>query len=723
MDILLVGSDRYIGEKLIDRILLEGEQVGVAGLEELPSVYHANHNVKFCEYDILSEDFEEVFNVFAPEVVVYYNNCQRDYKYDFTLDDVNQHVSEFLKTTHTALDKRTKKFIYVSTAASYDTGIESPDEQSPVQAHNFWESAHMMCEQHIRNIGAVESIDYLILRVSTIYGPGQNKKNSEVALYLDSKRQNNQRYSALSEAETDYIYIDDFVSAVYRAIGSEEKGIINIASGGKIEAQLLHRVIDGLYIKKVIHANAFTLLKGVNVEKATKALGFITHTNLIDGITKTIDYRDKSEILGSRTKLGQKLKAFFERINTDLAKHGLLRRFLIYVEILVLFGVVAYLTLVKQSTMLLGFIDIRVLYIMIISATYGARRAALATVLSIVLLVYDFIYIKGYGPLVLLYDSTILSAIFVFMFVGMLWGFLKDRNQQLLTEQIADSEKKGKQLEHIRRMYNESLRVKDALQRQILKSENSLGQMFDMVSKLDSLNIDRLRNEVVLVTEQIMDSHSVALFRLSRDKKFMRLLAKSADLDIDKKSILVEHSAEFSEIVQHYGLYVNRDIAFDGKIRMAYTIEVDGEIIAIVALYDIVFDDLNLSYQNRFVVAMSMVTQSIIRAYQYSKAVEDKIYYEGTTILKPDPFKDRVMQSIELKEKGKQDFVLVEVVGDNLEKSKRILPSMVREFDYVGLGNNKLFVLYNNTSLKEFEFVKKRLTANDINVKLIDMEV
>ncbi|MEX1307940.1 MAG: hypothetical protein AB1Z19_05400, partial [Eubacteriales bacterium] len=138
---------------------------------------------------------------------------------------------------------------------------------------------------------------------------------------------------------------------------------------------------------------------------------------------------------------------------------------------------------------------------------------------------------------------------------------------------------------------------------------------------------------------------------------------------------------------------------------------------------DIVFDDLNLSYQNRFVVAMSMVTQAVIRAYQYNEAVEDKIYYEGTTILKPEPFKDRVMQSIELKEKGKQEYVLVEVVSDNLELSKRVVPAMVREFDYVGLGNGKLLVLYNNTSLKEFEFVKKRLSANNIDVKLIDMGV
>ena len=181
-----------------------------------------------------------------------------------------------------------------------------------------------------------------------------------------------------------------------------------------------------------------------------------------------------------------------------------------------------------------------------------------------------------------------------------------------------------------------------------------------------------------------MDSHSVALFRLSRDKKFMRLLAKSADLEIEKKSILVEESPEFSDIVRHYGLYVNRKIDTEEAIRMAYTIEVDGEIIAIVALYDIVFDDLNLSYQNRFVVAMSMVKQSVIRAYQYSKAVEDKIYYEGTTILKPEPFKDRVMQSIEMKTKGQQDYVLVEVLSDNLELSKRVVPSMIREFDYVG---------------------------------------
>ncbi len=723
MDILLVGNDRYVGERLIDRILLEGEQVGVAGLESLPRAYDANENVKFCEYDILSEDFTEVFNVFAPEVVVYYNNCQRDYKYDFTLDDVNRHVKEFLRTTQTALEKKTRKFIYISTCSAYETTIANPDENSPVQANNFWEAAHTICEQHIRNISAVENADYLILRAATLYGPGQNKKNSEIALYLDSKRQNNQRYSAMSEAETDYIYIDDFVSAVYKAIGSAETGIINIASGGKIETNLLHRVIDGLYLKHIIHANAFSLIKGVSIERAIRSLGFMCHTSLVDGLTNTVRYRQGGDDESGFSKRKHQRKAFFENLKEKWNKRGVFKEILSYVEILALFAVVAYFTLARGETMLLGFIDIRVLYIMVVSATYGVRRTSLATLLCIILVVYDFIYIKGYDPLVLLYDYTVLSAILAFLFVGMLWGFLKDRNQQHLNEMTADNEKKDKQLEHVRRMYNESLRVKDALQRQILKSENSLGQMFEMVSKLDSLNIDRLRSDIITVTEQIMDSHSVAFFRLSRDKKFMRLLAKSADLEIDRKSILVADSREFSEIIKHYGLYVNRDIAFNGNIRMAYTIEVDGEIIAIVALYDIVFDDLNLSYQNRFVVAMSMVTQSVIRAYQYSKAVEDKIYYDGTNILKPDPFKDRVMQSVELKEKGKQDYVLVEVVSDNLEKSKQIVPTMIREYDYVGLGNGKLFVLYNNTSLKEFEFVKKRLSANNINVKLIDMGI
>jgi len=653
--------------------------------------------------------------------VVYYNNCQRDYKYDFTLDDVNKHVEEFLKTTQLAFEKKTRKLIYVSTCSIYDASVENPDENAPVQANNFWEAAHIICEQHISNVRRVENADCLVLRAATVYGPGQNAKNSEISLYLESKRMNTPLYSAMIEAEVDYIYIDDLISAIYKAIDSKETGVVNIASGGRIETNLLHRVMDGLYVSQVIHANAFSLIKGVNVQRAAKQLGFVTHTNLIDGITNTINYKKLPDKGLSRTHRGRKLKTFFQNIKNRYNKNGAFKNILIYVEIFALFGIVAYFTLVQKSTMLLGFIDIRVLYIMVISALHGARRSMLAAVLCIGMVVYDFIYIRGYGPLILLYDSTVLSAIFLFIFVSILWGFLKDRNQLQLNEEMADNEKKDKQLQHVRRMYNESLRVKDALQRQILKSENSLGEMFEMVSKLDTLNIDRLRNDIVLVTEQIMDSHSVAFFRLSRDKKFMRLLAKSADLEIDRKSVLVEESQEFSEIVKHRGLYVNREIEFEGQIRMAYTIEMDGEIIAIVALYDIVFDDLNLSFQNRFVVAMSMVTQSVVRAYQYSRAVEDKIYYEGTNILKPAPFKDRVMQSIELKEKGKQEYVLVEVISDNLERCKQIVPSMIREFDYVGLGNGKLFVLYNNTSLKEFEFVKKRLSANKIDVKMIDM--
>jgi len=369
--------------------------------------------------------------------------------------------------------------------------------------------------------------------------------------------------------------------------------------------------------------------------------------------------------------------------------------------------------------MLLGYIDIRVLFILIIGAIHGLRHSVIATGLCIALLFYEYI-IKGYSMLVLIYDTRIMSAIFVFLLAGMVLGYLSDRNK-LQVQEFAQIEKNlNEQLYHLKEMYYNSLKVKDSLQGQIFNSENSYGQIFGMISQLDSLDFNKLKGEIIRITVDIMGSNSIALYMFGRDKKFLRLLAKSPSLSMLKKSVDVGDSPEFSEILQTKELFVNRKINAETPMVMASPILYDDQVIAIIAMYDAEISDLTLSYQNLFSITMKLVNQSIVRAYKYQQAQEDEWYITGTNILKSDYLQDKILQSIEMQERGVSSFVLIKIIQDGKQDYSSIVPKMIREFDHIGYYNDEILVLLNNTTLQEFsDFVEKRFSKNGIDTKVL----
>jgi UDP-glucuronate decarboxylase len=678
-------------------------------------------NIKHYESDISSESCNEVFSVYLPDAVVYFDGCQRNVLNDMVLDEVNEHVNSFLNIFALCSFHAVKKFIYISTTEIYENSKEVPDENEVIKADNLWESAHSLCEQHILNMSLAGKISSLILRTSAIYGPNQSKEFSEIAKIIDNEISDQADESKLPNSRRDYIYIEDFTTAVYHSINSNAHGIMNIASGKEIDLLQIRLMLEGLLARKQVDEE-YDYDDGVDISKAASILDFITYTDIQIGMQRTINFAVKKRGSKPKRSLRDRLKHLFKRFSNRKKNSGYKIQLLIYVEIILLFGVVAYLTMFQDVTMLFGYIDIRVLYILIIGSMHGIRKSSLATALCILMLLYEYL-LKGYDVVMLIYDVDVMAAIFVFLLAGMILGYLSDRTKQQVSELEKNEDKIGKQLDHMKGMYYDSLRVKDSLQGQIFNSENSYGRVFGIVSQLDSLDFNRLKGEIIRVSEDIMENRSIALYMFGRNKTFLRLLSKSQGLEVEQKSIVADESEEIQTMMETKKLYINRDLNRTTQMLMASPVIYEDELIAIIAMYDAKIEDLTLSYQNLFSITMNLVNQSIVRAYRYQKAQEDEWYIDGSFILKSKYFKDKVVQSVEMQERGVSDYVLLEILGDDIAHHIEVVPRMVREFDHVGYDKNKkLLVLLNNTTLDEFEsFVRKRFASNDVKVKIINL--
>ncbi len=725
MKVLLIGSDIFVAKSLANRFLLEEDQIYLLGEFKAEEIDEIPEKIKLFNTNIAGEGAADVFRVQLPEVVIYFDNAQKDFMHDMVLDSVNDHMNRFMNAFALATWHDVRRFLYISTTDLYESVVAYPSEESLIKAESTWESAHYLCEQHLRNMDYTSKIFSLALRVSTLFGPGQKPDNSQIAYLVDqsSETKNGTNGDMKGTEEIDYLYIDDFCDAVYRAARSTITGVLNIASGKMATAASVKTVISKLKANKSAMIGFMEGRDSVDITLASTVMDFITHVDIPKGIRNMLLYQEEEKQREKHMPFSARIKRYFSRIGQNIKQTNDSIRLLPFVENLAAFVLVAYLVLMKDITMLFGFIDIRVLYILIIGAIFGLRQSLLSTALCVSLVFYTAIA-QGYDFQSLLYDSRVMASLFVFLLAGLIFGYISDRARQREHELMRSEAKTQKQLAHIKEMYLESLKVKDVLQGQIFNTSNSYGRVFDMVYKLDSLDFNKLKGEIIRVTEEIMENRAVSLYMFGRNRGFLRLMAKSQGLRTAPKSINVKQSPEIQEILTDRQLYVRHEIGSHGDIIMAAPIENEDDVIAILVIHEAELSQLSLSYQNLFKITASLVSQSIERAYRYQQAQEDEWYIGDTNILKKEYLKERILQSHALEEQGVSSYVLLHVLNKNVDEISEKVTRMIREFDYVGLNDDgTLSILLNNTAQSEARYVLTRLESNGIDAEISEKVV
>lgn len=232
MNILFIGGAGFLGAALVRRFLRgEGWHIVVIEPERASKsrldVY--KDRIVLEEGDLRDSAFVmQVLDKYGINVVVHLVSTMVP---GSTMSHFQNEVSEISTPTMNIMElcaRRSIKFVFFSSGGTvYGNSKTIHHESDPCEPISYYGLSKLMMEEMVRFEHRFSGLDYLILRPSNPYGPGQNLHGNQgiIAVAL-GKLIDRKPLTVWGDGSTvrDYIYIDDLADAVYQLIC---KGVVN----------------------------------------------------------------------------------------------------------------------------------------------------------------------------------------------------------------------------------------------------------------------------------------------------------------------------------------------------------------------------------------------------------------------------------------------------------------------------------------------------------------
>lgn len=159
--------------------------------------------------------------------------------------------------------------IYISTASLYESSKKKINENSKIKILSIYNLHKFFNEKYINFFFDKFKIKFFILRTSNVYG-FNDKNNRGFLLNLIKKIINNRKITFYNSGKQlrDYIYIDDYVKALYKIINKKncKSGIFNLSYGKSYSyLDLFTKIKKILKIKFKIHSiSEYNLIRNEN---------------------------------------------------------------------------------------------------------------------------------------------------------------------------------------------------------------------------------------------------------------------------------------------------------------------------------------------------------------------------------------------------------------------------------------------------------------------------
>lgn len=184
-----------------------------------------------------------------------------------------------------------KRFIFASSQMVVERPLYLPvDEKHPFVTLTDYGLSKAVGEKYTQEICADLDIETLCLRLSGVYGPGELLQYV-FAVFLN-RAMADQPITVFGRGaiRRDMLYIKDALRAILLAAGSSATGVVNIGSGQSVSILEMAQTMADLFGKGkcVVSLVADREEAGydyeMNIEKASKELGFVPQFNFREGM-------------------------------------------------------------------------------------------------------------------------------------------------------------------------------------------------------------------------------------------------------------------------------------------------------------------------------------------------------------------------------------------------------------------------------------------------------
>lgn len=511
-------------------------------------------------------------------------------------------------------------------------------------------------------------------------------------------------------------YLDDAVDAtcrVWQGSGQEDYYMVHNPEGyvqGKELYACLEALLQGreAILKKSTAATEEDFLSAVNWQPKYK---------LRDELPKMVEWfakRNKVQEKAERLPLMVKVRPYLENIT--------------------LFGIVVFISLYLQdgsSVNQYTGVDFAYLYIIIMGLLYGKRQAAPSILLSSALLIYKYLT-HGSDWIGILYQTQPMVHMATYLFLGTMVGYITDNKKKTFDDLTMQFRHLQGRFDFLYKNYLDTVGIKDVFYRQILNTSDSVGKIYNVITKLESVRREELYCAACDVVGEFLNVANVAIYTVGRSPYYLRLRVRQGEGCADlPKSLKVEAHPYLARMMTEHNVFLNRKLEADVP-DMAAPIIYDDKVLAVIQVYDIAFERYSLQSEIMLKVVSLLIASAIRKATLYEESLREKMYLSGTRIISMDYFTYHTKEALRQDELDLRSFrkaqlvsfkgmaLAAETAPQLLMELSAVLDKIIREEDLVGINKaGALEVLLFNLPDEFKGSVEGRFIKEGIEIKWI----
>ena len=723
MNVLLIGGSGSLINSLIIKFKKEGHRVYLlSGSRNEKAPYQKVFERYNFPYDCAC--LNEIFESIHMDLTIFLGAYDTNYKWNHEEADAVQYSSGLMNILMSYAMKNQGRFVYLSSDEVYslgsDTNLTEEDPPTPIGVRNMLlAQAEEMCESY----RVSREKDILTLRLDHVYGiPKRRSECRDKCSKMCLEAFDSDKITVNENSRFALLYETDAVEFIYRlAVADSHKyTLYNVSSCKEIGEPELAEVVkqysgEGTQILSLSGEKKRIVLSNERFIDEFGKQFYCNDNDIVKRICRTMQL-NRPAFYSDEEKQKSLVQRIFDRGG------WLIKAMIPFVENLIAF--IPFFMLNNRATDSKYFakLDFFLIYVLIFAIVYGQQQAVFSAVLATIGYCFRQMYTQSGFELML--DTNTYVWIAQIFILGLVVGYMRDQISMLRRESKEEKEFLSGQLGDMKDINSSNVRVKDALETQIVNQNDSVGKIYSITSALDQRSPEEVLFYAADMLSTLVKSKDVAIYNIVNDN-YARLFSATS-----KKARSLGNSVKYKEqLGSMYEVLVNKKVFINRKMEeglpmMANMIfDDDGHPLIMLMVWTLPWENMTLGQANQLIVISALIKGAVVRSTRYLQALQEKRYIEGTKVLEEEAF-GLLLNAFQNAEKnGLAECVLVRInmrEGENLHNLSANLYQHLRQSDIMGLAEGTLHVLLANTSRNDADFVQKRFDKMGVDSEIVE---
>lgn len=738
MNILLIGGANSLINSLINKLNKEGHRVCLL----TGSSYKKGEYAKVFEtynFSYSSASLCDVFESINPDITIYLGAYDSNYRWENAERESVTFASSLVNILMAYATVKKGSFLFLSSEEVYGEGhSEALEEHEPTNPQTLRGMALAQGEELCDNYRRMRDLDIIVARLDHLYNIPQtlhDVNNVCAKMCLDALESGVIAINPRNTAA--FLYEADAVEYIYRLVagGEHRESLYHISPSVSVSYLELARMVqrymgkdkrtkteesadsDLQFIEldddaagqddgdiKIVRRNEPDNCSILSNKLYNSEFGMARFGNLENNIRKIAVHMKRNRevfLMNEDVKPG-----VWDRIRK---KAGWIIQALIpFIENLVCFIPFFMLNNRAVDSRYFANMDFYLLYVLLFAIVYGQQQATISAFFATAGYCFRQMYDRSGFDVMLDYNTYVwVAQLFI---LGLVVGYMRDQIRVMRSEAKEHSEFLTSQLNDIQDINKSNVRVKDALEVQIVNQNGSIGKLYNITAQLDQYTPEEVLFYAAAMLSQLMESKDVAIYSVANGG-YARLSASTSD-----KARRLGNSIRYAEMEDMYNViaqrkvYINRTMD-DRYPLMANALFEEDKMQLILMVWGISWEHMTLGQANLLTVVSYLIQNAVLRANRYLEALESQRYVNGTKVMETGAFSGLVHAYLEAQKKDLTVCTLLKVDVDSVRQDEagQALAAKLRQSDYIGtMKDGRLYALLSNTSSSDARIVMER---------------